>query len=183
MIGALVLLYLWDSFVRRHARRAGSSRQQYLRLGRIARERRRPAARPARAGRGNSDGARDGLVFRSANQPPVVGEILGVSCSVRRCSDVSCRARRHICSGHGSGPYLNIIAQVGVILYMFLVGLELDPSLCCANAGTRQLRFRTRASSRRSCWARRLRSIFIRSSRPATCRSRASRFFWASRCR
>jgi Kef-type K+ transport system membrane component KefB len=27
------------------------------------------------------------------------------------------------------GPYLNIIAQVGVILYMFLVGLELDPSL------------------------------------------------------
>src|SRR6267154_1529940 len=27
------------------------------------------------------------------------------------------------------GPFLNIIAQVGVILYMFLVGLELDPQL------------------------------------------------------
>ena len=27
------------------------------------------------------------------------------------------------------GPFLNIIAQVGVILYMFLVGLELDPAL------------------------------------------------------
>ena len=61
MIGALVLLYFW---IRSYGDTLGapcSCRQQHLRLGRIARQRRRPAARAARAGGGDRDRARDGL--------------------------------------------------------------------------------------------------------------------------
>lgn len=70
-----------------------------------------------------------GSIFRGARQPPVVGEIiagilLGPSLLGRVAPDVSAYL-----FPAAVGPFLNIIAQVGVILYMFLVGLELDPAL------------------------------------------------------
>jgi len=70
-----------------------------------------------------------GSIFRSAHQPPVVGEIiagilLGPSLLGRLVPGVSAYL-----FPSAVGPFLNIIAQVGVILYMFLVGLELDPAL------------------------------------------------------
>ena len=34
------------------------------------------------------------------------------------------------------GPYIGVIAQIGVILYMFLVGLELNPAMLWERAGT-----------------------------------------------
>ncbi len=70
-----------------------------------------------------------GYVFRSANQPPVVGEILaGIVLGPSLLGRLVPGAEGYLFPAM-VGPYLNIIAQVGVILYMFLVGLELDPAL------------------------------------------------------
>jgi Kef-type K+ transport system membrane component KefB len=70
-----------------------------------------------------------GTLFRSLHQPPVVGEIiagivLGPSVLGRLAPGVSA----YVLPG-SVAPFLNVISQVGVILYMFLVGLELDPKL------------------------------------------------------
>jgi Kef-type K+ transport system membrane component KefB len=70
-----------------------------------------------------------GYVFRSANQPPVVGEILaGIVLGPSLLGRLAPGAEGYLFPAT-VGPFLNIIAQVGVILYMFLVGLELDPAL------------------------------------------------------
>ena len=70
-----------------------------------------------------------GTFFRVAHQPPVIGEILagillGPSLLGRFAPAVS-----HYLLPVTVAPFLNVISQVGVILYMFLVGLELDPGL------------------------------------------------------
>jgi Kef-type K+ transport system membrane component KefB len=70
-----------------------------------------------------------GTLFRVAHQPPVIGEILagillGPSLLGRLTPAVS-----HYLLPVTVAPFLNVISQVGVILYMFLVGLELDPGL------------------------------------------------------
>jgi Kef-type K+ transport system membrane component KefB len=70
-----------------------------------------------------------GTLFRTVHQPPVIGEILagillGPSFLGRFVPAVS-----HYLLPATVAPFLNVIAQVGVILFMFLVGLELDPGL------------------------------------------------------
>src|SRR5713226_453491 len=70
-----------------------------------------------------------GSIFRNAHQPPVVGEIIaGILLGPSLLGRVAPGASAYLFPA-AVGPFLNIIAQVGVILYMFLVGLELDPSL------------------------------------------------------
>src|SRR6202046_5510092 len=70
-----------------------------------------------------------GWVFRSANQPPVVGEIIaGIVLGPSLLGRLVPRAEAYLFPSM-VGPLLNIIAQVCVILYMFLVGLKLAPSL------------------------------------------------------
>jgi Kef-type K+ transport system membrane component KefB len=70
-----------------------------------------------------------GWLFRSANQPQVVGEILaGIILGPSLLGRLAPTAESYLFPSM-VGPFLNIIAQVGVILYMFLVGLELDPAL------------------------------------------------------
>ncbi len=70
-----------------------------------------------------------GSIFRNAHQPPVVGEIIaGIVLGPSLLGRVVPGAEAYLFPP-AVGPFLNIIAQVGVILYMFLVGLELDPSL------------------------------------------------------
>src|SRR5271169_5013752 len=65
-----------------------------------------------------------GWVFRTFGQPPVVGEIIaGIV-----LGPLTPGAEGYLFPAT-VGPFLNIISQVGVILYMFLVGLELDPAL------------------------------------------------------
>src|ERR1700730_13054379 len=70
-----------------------------------------------------------GTLFRAVHQPPVIGEIiagivLGPSVLGRVAPGVAaCVLPTSV------APFLNVIAQIGVILYMFLVGLELDPKL------------------------------------------------------
>ncbi len=129
MIGALVLLYLW---IRSHgdtlsapapvgsnvfgsaASRANEGDLLHLLLALVV------VIATARA---------MGWVFRSANQPPVVGEILaGIVLGPSLLGRLAPVAEGYLFPSM-VGPYLNVIAQVGVILYMFLVGLELDPSL------------------------------------------------------
>lgn len=70
-----------------------------------------------------------GAVFRRFKQPAVIGEVvagimLGPSLLGRVAPEVSA-----FLLPPAVAPYLGVIAQVGVILFMFLVGLELDTGL------------------------------------------------------
>jgi K+:H+ antiporter len=70
-----------------------------------------------------------GRVFEWLGQPPVIGEVvggimLGPSLLGRIAPDVSVYLLPQ-----SVAPYLGVIAQLGVILYMFLVGLELNAGL------------------------------------------------------
>ena len=67
-----------------------------------------------------------GSVFAKINQPAVIGEVvggilLGPSLLGRIAPDLQASLLRP-----EAAPLLGVIAQLGVILYMFLVGLELD---------------------------------------------------------
>jgi len=70
-----------------------------------------------------------GALFRRWQQPAVVGEmiagiLLGPSLLGRAAPGLS-----HFLLPGTVAPYISVIAQIGVILYMFLVGLELDTGL------------------------------------------------------
>src|ERR1700691_1220076 len=129
MIGTLVLLYLWirdygetlaapapsgSNIFGSAASRANESDLLHVLLALVV------VIATARA---------MGWVFRSANQPAVVGEILaGIVLGPSLLGRLTLGAEHYLFPAT-VGPFLNIIAQVGVILYMFLVGLELDPAL------------------------------------------------------
>ena len=129
MIGALVLLYLW---IRSYGDTLAAPAPNGLNVFGSA---------ASRANEGDllhvllalvvviATARAMGWVFRSANQPPVVGEILaGIVLGPSLLGRFVPGAEAYLFPAM-VGPYLNIIAQVGVILYMFLVGLELDPAL------------------------------------------------------
>ena len=129
MIGALVLLYLW---IRSYGDTLAAPVPNGLNVF---------ASAASRANEGDllhvllalvvviATARAMGWVFRSANQPPVVGEILaGIVLGPSLLGRCVPGAEAYLFPAM-VGPYLNIIAQVGVILYMFLVGLELDPAL------------------------------------------------------
>ncbi len=68
-----------------------------------------------------------GVVFRSIGQPPVIGEVVaGILLGPSLLGQVWPQAATFILPT-SVAPYLSVIAQLGVILYMFLVGLELNP--------------------------------------------------------
>jgi Kef-type K+ transport system membrane component KefB len=129
MIGALVLLYLWirtygntlaapapvgNSLFGSAASRASQGDLLHVLLALVV------VIATARA---------MGWIFRSARQPQVVGEILaGIVLGPSLLGRLAPGAEGYLFPA-AVGPFLNIIAQVGVILYMFLVGLELDPAL------------------------------------------------------
>jgi Kef-type K+ transport system membrane component KefB len=70
-----------------------------------------------------------GTVFRLAHQPAVIGEILaGILLGPSLLGRFAPALSQHLLPATVA-PFLNVISQVGVILYMFLVGLELDPGL------------------------------------------------------
>jgi Kef-type K+ transport system membrane component KefB len=70
-----------------------------------------------------------GLVFRRLGQPPVVGEVVaGILLGPSLLGRVSPAALAFLLPP-AVAPFLGIIAQVGIILFMFLVGVELDPGL------------------------------------------------------
>jgi Kef-type K+ transport system membrane component KefB len=70
-----------------------------------------------------------GTVFRRLGQPPVIGEVVaGILLGPSLLGRISPPALAFLLPPQVA-PYLGIIAQVGIILFMFLVGLELDPGL------------------------------------------------------
>jgi len=68
-------------------------------------------------------------VFRAVGQPPVVGEVIaGIVLGPSLLGRLSPDTFRYILPADVA-PLLGIVAQLGVILYMFLVGLELNPDV------------------------------------------------------
>jgi len=68
-----------------------------------------------------------GTLFRRFGQPPVIGEVIaGILLGPSLLGRVAPDAYAFLLPPTVA-PFLQVIAQVGVILYMFLVGLELNP--------------------------------------------------------
>ncbi len=70
-----------------------------------------------------------GILFRAVGQPPVIGQVvagilLGPSLLGRVAPDVAAYVLPA-----DVAPFLGIVAQLGVIIYMFVVGLELNTDL------------------------------------------------------
>lgn len=78
-----------------------------------------------------------GALFRQMSQPQVIGEMIaGILLGPSFLGHVAPGFTAYLFP-NSIAPYLSVLAQIGVILYMFLVGLELDTDL---------LRQRTHAS-------------------------------------
>src|SRR5947209_6957807 len=76
------------------------------------------------------------LLFRYVGQPPVIGEVVGgIVLGPSLLGQVWPQAAAFVLPP-AVAPYLGVIAQLGVILYMFLVGLELNPSVLRERAHT-----------------------------------------------
>jgi len=82
--------------------------------------------------------------FRAVGQPSVIGEVIaGIVLGPSLLGRVAPDASRFILPPEVA-PYLGVVAQLGVILYMFLVGLGLNPEI------VRRRVHATVATSRRS---------------------------------
>ena len=183
MIGALVLLYLWirsygdtlgapaplgSNIFGSAASRASQGDLLHVLLALVV------VIATARA---------MGWVFRSANQPPVVGEILaGIVLGPSLLGRLAPGAEGYLFPGDGRA--LPQYHRAGRRHPLYVPGRARARSRAAAQTRPRDRRHLAREHHRcRSCSARRSRFIFIPSSRPATCRSPASRFSSASRCR
>lgn len=70
-----------------------------------------------------------GTLFRRINQPQVIGEMIGgILLGPSFLGHFAPGAYVYVLPDQ-IAPYLSVIAQIGVILYMFLVGVELDTDL------------------------------------------------------
>jgi Kef-type K+ transport system membrane component KefB len=68
-------------------------------------------------------------VFHIIGQPPVIGEVIaGVLLGPSFLGAIS-PAAYHFVLNPSAVPYLGVVAQLGVVVYMFLVGVELNPDL------------------------------------------------------
>jgi Kef-type K+ transport system membrane component KefB len=77
-----------------------------------------------------------GWIFRSIDQPLVIGEIvagiaLGPSLLGWLAPDLSA-----LLFPTSAIPFLNVLSQIGLIFFMFLIGLELDPKYLSGNLKT-----------------------------------------------
>ena len=67
-----------------------------------------------------------GSIFRFLQQPPVIGEVLaGIMLGPSLLGRVSPELAAYLLPPE-IAPFLGLVSQLGVILYMFMVGLELD---------------------------------------------------------
>lgn len=76
-----------------------------------------------------------GRLCRYVGQPPVIGEVVaGILLGPSLLGRVWPEASAFLLPSH-VGPFIGVIAQLGVIVYMFLVGLELNPAVLRERAG------------------------------------------------
>ncbi len=74
-----------------------------------------------------------GIVFRFLRQPAVIGEIVaGILLGPTLLGSLWPGAFNYLLPPLVA-PFLDVLAQLGIILYMFLVGLELDPEAVAKN--------------------------------------------------
>jgi Kef-type K+ transport system membrane component KefB len=77
-----------------------------------------------------------GMLFKQIDQPPVIGEVLaGIMLGPSLFGRVAPEAAAFVLAAD-TAPFLGIISQLGVILFMFLVGLELDLGVLRSRART-----------------------------------------------
>ena len=77
-----------------------------------------------------------GRAFALIGQPPVIGEVVGgILLGPSLLGRISPEAYQFILPPEVA-PYLGLVAQLGVILYMFLVGLDLNTDLLRGNVHT-----------------------------------------------
>jgi Kef-type K+ transport system membrane component KefB len=77
-----------------------------------------------------------GVLFKRLDQPPVIGEVLaGIMLGPSLFGRVAPEAAAFVMPAE-TAPFLGIISQLGVILFMFLVGLELDLGVLRSRART-----------------------------------------------
>ena len=77
-----------------------------------------------------------GMLFKRLDQPPVIGEVLGgIMLGPSLFGRLAPEAAAFVLPTD-SAPFLGIISQLGVILFMFLVGLELDLGVLRTRART-----------------------------------------------
>jgi K+:H+ antiporter len=77
-----------------------------------------------------------GALLRTVGQPPVIGEVLaGILLGPSLLGRLAPAVSVYILPPEVA-PFLNVVAQLGVILYMFLVGLELNGELLRGRAHT-----------------------------------------------
>src|SRR5262245_4073359 len=77
-----------------------------------------------------------GVLFRRLGQPPVIGEVMGgILLGPSLLGRVAPGVADYVLPP-SVAPYLGVVAQLGVILYMFLIGLELNGSALRERAHT-----------------------------------------------
>jgi Kef-type K+ transport system membrane component KefB len=77
-----------------------------------------------------------GRAVRALGQPPVIGEVLsGILLGPSLLGLVAPAAEAYLFPDAVKPP-LDVLAQIGVVLYMFLIGLEFDTGLLKARAGS-----------------------------------------------
>jgi Kef-type K+ transport system membrane component KefB len=70
-----------------------------------------------------------GALFQWVKQPPVIGEVIaGIALGPSLLGRIAPEVSEYVLPA-SVAPFLGTIAQVGVILFMFIVGMELDTSL------------------------------------------------------
>ena len=70
-----------------------------------------------------------GRLFRAIGQPPVIGEVVGGLLLGPSLLGAISPDAYHFVLAPVVVPYLGTVAQLGVVFYMFLVGVELNPDL------------------------------------------------------
>lgn len=76
-----------------------------------------------------------GRIFRYFGQPPVIGEVIaGIALGPSLLGRIWPEATQFLMPKE-IAPFIGVISQLGIILYMFLVGLELNPTALREGAG------------------------------------------------
>ena len=75
-----------------------------------------------------------GMVFKRFSQPPVIGEVIaGILLGPSLLASAVPELHAYLLPATVT-PFIGIVAQVGIVLYMFLVGLEVNPAVVRGNS-------------------------------------------------